>query len=261
MDFIKQYDWPGLITHASVLLVKLVIMIFLYFIVRSLGMKIIKHLFAKFEEQNSLSKGRAYTLQSLTLNICSYILIFIFFVMVLDLFHYDPSALLAGAGIVGLAVGFGAQGLVSDIVTGFFILLEKQLDVGDYITVSTFDGIVEQVGLRTTQIRSFDGTLHYIPNRNITNVSNHSRGTMQALVDIKCRLKETLMKRFTFYSKYALPQIIEGPNVIGIQELGTSEIVIRVIAKTENMEQWRVERVLRKEIKTALDRAFPRETE
>ncbi|MBD5020626.1 small-conductance mechanosensitive channel protein MscT, partial [Xanthomonas citri pv. citri] len=114
----------------------------------------------------------------------AYTLIFIFFVMVLDLFHYDPSALLAGAGIVGLAVGFGAQGLVSDIVTGFFILLEKQLDVGDYITVSTFDGIVEQVGLRTTQIRSFDGTLHYIPNRNITNVSNHSRGTMQALVDI-----------------------------------------------------------------------------
>lgn len=175
--------------------------------------------------------------------------------MVLDLFHYDPSALLAGAGIVGLAVGFGAQGLVSDIVTGFFILLEKQLDVGDYITVATFDGIVEQVGLRTTQIRSFDGTLHYIPNRNITNVSNHSRGTMQALVDIKVpaerNLDETIhiLQHVCDETAVALPQIKEGPNVIGIQELGTSEIVIRVIAKTENMEQWRVERVLRKEIK------------
>ncbi|MCY9183995.1 mechanosensitive ion channel family protein [Bacillus halotolerans] len=267
MDFITQYDWTGLVTSAGVLLIKLVIMICLYFIVRSVGMRIIKHLFAKFEAQNSLSIGRAHTLRSLTLNVFAYILIFIFFVMVLDLFHYDPSALLAGAGIVGLAVGFGAQGLVSDIVTGFFILLEKQLDVGDYITVATFDGIVEQVGLRTTQIRSFDGTLHYIPNRNITNVSNHSRGTMQALVDIKVpaerNLDETIhiLQHVCDETAVALPQIKEGPNVIGIQELGTSEIVIRVIAKTENMEQWRVERVLRKEIKTALDRAFPKETE
>lgn len=98
--------------------------------------------------------------------------------MILDLFHYNPTALLAGAGVVGLAIGFGAQGLVSDIVTGFFILLEKQFDVGEYITVAGFDGIVEQIGLRTTQLRSFDGTLHFIPNRSILNVSNHSRGTM-----------------------------------------------------------------------------------
>lgn len=192
MDFITHYDWAGLVTNAGVLLIKLVIMICLYFIVRSVGMRIIKHLFAKFEAQNNLTIGRAHTLRSLTLNVFAYILIFIFFVMVLDLFHYDPSALLAGAGIVGLAVGFGAQGLVSDIVTGFFILLEKQLDVGDYITVATFNGIVEQVGLRTTQIRGFDGTLHYIPNRNITNVSNHSRGTMQALVDIKVPAERNL---------------------------------------------------------------------
>ncbi|MFP3813464.1 mechanosensitive ion channel family protein, partial [Bacillus sp. SIMBA_005] len=89
----------------------------------------------------------AYTLRSLALNVYGYILIFVFIVMILDLFHYNPSALIAGAGVVGLAVGFGAQGLVSDIVTGFFILLEKQIDVGDYITVAGYSGIVEQVGL------------------------------------------------------------------------------------------------------------------
>lgn len=114
-----------------------------------------------------------------------------------------------------MAVGFGAQGLVSEIVTGFFILLEKQLDVGDYITVSTFDGIVEQVGLRTTQIRSFDGTLHYIPNRNITNVSNHSRGTMQALVDIKVPAERNIdemihiLQQVCDETAAALPQIKE----------------------------------------------------
>ncbi|WNV81192.1 mechanosensitive ion channel family protein [Bacillus atrophaeus] len=260
MDVIKDYDYPGLLTNAGILLLKLLAIILIYLIVRSLGSKIIKHLFQKFEQQNNLSLGRAQTLQGLTLNVFAYILIFIFIVMVLDLFHYDPTALIAGAGVVGLAVGFGAQGLVSDIVTGFFILLEKQIDAGDYITAANFDGIVEQVGLRTTQIRSFDGTLNYVPNRGIINVSNHSRGTMQALVDISVPLEKNLdetihiLQSACDHAAAGLPQIKEGPNVIGVQELGASEVVIRIIAKTENMEQWRVERVLRKEMKDALDR-------
>lgn len=193
---LKHFDWAGLLTSAGIFIIKLALIILAYFIFRTAGKKLIKHLFQKFEQQNNLSTGRAYTLRSLALNVYGYILIFVFIVMILDLFHYNPSALIAGAGVVGLAVGFGAQGLVSDIVTGFFILLEKQIDVGDYITVAGYSGIVEQVGLRTTQIRSFDGTLHYLPNRGITNVSNHSRGTMQALVDIKVPLEKILMKPF-----------------------------------------------------------------
>ncbi|ABS73761.1 mechanosensitive ion channel family protein [Bacillus velezensis] len=257
---LKHFDWAGLLTSAGIFIIKLALIILAYFIFRAAGKKLIKHLFQKFEQQNNLSTGRAYTLRSLALNVYGYILIFVFIVMILDLFHYNPSALIAGAGVVGLAVGFGAQGLVSDIVTGFFILLEKQIDVGDYITVAGYSGIVEQVGLRTTQIRSFDGTLHYLPNRGITNVSNHSRGTMQALVDIKVPLEKNLDETIQILqtacdkAAAALPQIKEGPDVIGVQDLSTSEMVIRIIAKTENMEQWRVERVLRREIKIALDR-------
>ncbi|MBL3614219.1 mechanosensitive ion channel, partial [Bacillus sp. RHFS18] len=146
---LKHFDWAGLFTSAGIFIIKLALIILAYFIFRAAGKKLIKHLFQKFEQQNNLSTGRAYTLRSLALNVYGYILIFVFIVMILDLFHYNPSALIAGAGVVGLAVGFGAQGLVSDIVTGFFILLEKQIDVGDYITVAGYSGIVEQVGLRT----------------------------------------------------------------------------------------------------------------
>lgn len=179
--------------------------------------------------------------------------------MILDLFHYNPTALLAGAGVVGLAIGFGAQGLVSDIVTGFFILLEKQFDVGEYITVAGFDGIVEQIGLRTTQLRSFDGTLHFIPNRSILNVSNHSRGTMQALVDIELSPNENVDQMITALQaacdevRAETPQIIEGPQVVGVEAFGSSSLVLRIIAKTETMEQWRVERILRKKMKEVLD--------
>src|SRR5690625_3070669 len=99
----------------------------------------------------------------------------------------DIGPLILGAGILGLAIAFGAQGLVSDVVTGFFILLENQLEVDDYVTTAGYDGIVEEVGLKTTKIRSFDGTLNYVPNRYIEGVANHSRGNMRALVDIGIR--------------------------------------------------------------------------
>ena len=166
--------------------------------------------------------------------------------------------LLAGAGVVGLAIGFGAQGLVSDIVTGFFILLERQIDVGDYITVASYDGIVEEIGLRTTQIRGFDGTLHFIPNREINSVSNHSRGNMRALVDIGVRYDENIDQALGILNNVCNQfqkdeRFIDGPNVIGVQEFGTTQIVLRIIGKTVNNEQWGAERDIRKAILEAFD--------
>lgn len=87
-------------------------------------------------------------------------------------------------------IGFGAQGLVNDIVTGFFILLERQIEIDEYVTSVGYDGIVEEIGLRTTKIRSFDGTLNFVPNRLLEGVSNHSRGNMRALVILKTLMKQ-----------------------------------------------------------------------
>lgn len=259
MNEMMNFDLEALLVAFGIGALKLIGLYLVFLLVRAAGNKVIATAFEKYEARENVSKGRAKTLASLTKNVFTYVLIFIFFVTVLQVFGIQVAAILAGAGIVGLAVGFGAQGLVSDVVTGFFILLEKQMDVGDYVTTGSFSGIVEQVGLKTTHVRGFDGTLHYIPNRDITALSNHSRGNMRALVDIGISYDDNIDHAIavmqeacnTFAANDA--RIVEGPNVIGVQSLGASDVVIRIISKTQNMEQWAVERDLRKTLKETLD--------
>ncbi|MGD6801708.1 mechanosensitive ion channel family protein [Rossellomorea aquimaris] len=256
---INDFDWTGLLITIGISFMQIIAIYIAFLLVRGFGNKVLHRAFSKYSERNSVSAARAQTLESLAKNIFSYVLIFIFFVTILQIFGIEVTAILAGAGIIGLAVGFGAQGLVSDVVTGFFILLEKQIDVGDYVTAGSYSGIVEAVGLRTTQIRSFDGTLNFLPNREITSLSNHSRGNMRALVDIGISYDDDIDLAITVLQqvcdKVAAEDenIVDGPNVIGVQTLGASDVVIRVIGKTKNMEQWGVERKLRKALKEALD--------
>lgn len=261
----KLDQWTSYLTEGAfltaVLLVigQLFIAIIAFLIVRAIGRRIISSGFERMQAQKNMTHGRMKTLEKLTLNIFSYILIFVFVTIIAGIFELPIGGLIAGAGVVGLAIGFGAQGLVSDVVTGFFLLLEKQIDVDDYVTAAGIDGVVEEVGLRTTQIRGFDGTLHFVPNREISSVSNHSRGNMRALIDMSIsyddNIDEAIAIMQSVCDKIALEDetIKEGPNVIGVQGLGDSDVVIRVIAKTENMMQWAVERKLRKELKEALD--------
>nr|WP_077213530.1 mechanosensitive ion channel family protein [Bacillus dakarensis] len=256
---IDKFNWEGLLLNAGITALKVVLIFIAFMIVKRIGIKVIDRSFKKLMSRKDVTEGRALTLHRLAENIFSYVLIFILAATLFNIFGLSVASLIAGAGIVGLAVGFGAQGLVSDVVTGFFLLLEKQIDVGDYVTVGSYDGIVESVGLRTTQIRSFDGTLNYLPNRDITSLSNHSRGNMRALVDIGISYADDIDRAIeimqTACDKVAQgnPVIVEGPSVIGVQAFGSSEVVLRVIAKTKNMEQWAVEREMRKAIKEAFD--------
>ncbi|MEH7382079.1 mechanosensitive ion channel family protein [Bacillus sp. JJ1533] len=252
-------NWEPLLIKVGIIALKIIGILIAFVIVKKIGNKVIDRTFTRLQDKQNISLGRAHTLQKLMENILSYALIFMLVVSIFGIFNIPVASLIAGAGVVGLAIGFGAQGLVSDVVTGFFLLLEKQIDVNDYVTLGAINGIVESVGLRTTQIRGFDGTLHYIPNRDIKSVSNHSRGNMRALVDIKISYDENidqaiiLMQEACDQVAVDNPSIVEGPNVIGVQEIGTSDVVLRVIAKTVNGEQWEVERQLRKAIKDAFD--------
>ncbi|MEH7234546.1 mechanosensitive ion channel family protein [Bacillus sp. JJ1562] len=254
-----NYNWEALLINTGFTALKLIGIFIAFIIVKKIGNKVIDRTFTKLQDKQNISLGRAHTLQKLMENILSYTLIFILVASIFDIFNIPVASLIAGAGVVGLAIGFGAQGLVSDVVTGFFLLLEKQIDVSDYVTLGALDGVVESVGLRTTQIRGFDGTLHYIPNRDIKTVSNHSRGNMRALVDIKIAYDEDIDQAIIVMQEACdqvaadNPSIVDGPKVIGVQEIGTSDIVLRVIAKTVNGEQWEVERQLRKAIKKAFD--------
>ncbi|MFP7479263.1 mechanosensitive ion channel family protein [Terribacillus saccharophilus] len=254
-----QFNYDGLIEKTVSIGLQLLLIIIGYFVLRAVGKKLISTSLNKASSKQRISTSRMMTLEKLLINTYGYALIFLLIVMVFGVFDIQIGPLIAGAGIIGLAIGFGAQGLVSDVVTGFFILLERQIEVGDVITTSGYNGVVEEVGLRTTQVRSFDGTLNFIPNRNINGISNHSRGNMRAMVDIgisyeddidhALRVLQEICESFQQDERFR-----EGPDVIGVQELGASEITLRIIGHTANMEQYGAERDMKKAIKEAFDR-------
>ncbi|KLV25809.1 mechanosensitive ion channel protein [Niallia circulans] len=256
---IRNIEWGDFLLDTSYVTIKILLILLSYIFIKKMAKKVINKLFETYIQKHSISRGRAFTLESLTNNVITYVLFFILIITILQLLGIDATAILAGAGIIGLAVGFGAQGLVSDLVSGFFLLLEKQLEVGELVSIGDFSGTVEQVGLRTTQIRAADGTLHFIPNREITQLSNHSRGEMQALVDIDISVHNDLPKTLEILKPLCEriakenPVITDGPDVIGIQNMESNTITIRILAKTINMEQWGVERLIRQEVKIALD--------
>lgn len=242
------------------IVIKLVVIIAAFSIAVPLGKKMISATIQKMSLTRKTTPGRIKTLDKLLLNIFSYVMIFIFIGTVLSLFGVSIGPLIAGAGVVGLAIGFGAQGLVSDVVTGFFILLEQQMEVDDYVTVAGIDGVVEEIGLRTTKVRAFDGTLNYLPNRIIENVANHTRGNMRALVDVGISyyndvdqaigVLERICETFQRDERFK-----DGPHAIGVQSIDGTNVVLRVIGQVENGLQWECERDLLKAIKVAFDEA------
>jgi moderate conductance mechanosensitive channel len=205
------------------------------------------------------SERREATLEKLLDNILSYAVYFIAFLMILSVLTIDVKALLAGAGIVGLAVGFGAQSLVKDILSGFFIIFEDQFSVGDHIRIGQFEGNVEAIGLRTTKVKSWTGELHILPNGSITEVTNYSLNNSVAVVDVAIAYKEDIEKAENVISELLqkLPEqyeeIVNVPELLGVQNMGPNEIVLRIIAETLPMQHTNIARIIRKEIKVHLD--------
>lgn len=200
------------------------------------------------------------TLAHVLKSVIKFILYFIGIMIALDTIGIDTKSILATAGIGGLAISFGAQSLVKDIITGFFIIIEDQFSVGDYVTIGEHTGTVEELGIRVTKLRDFSGELHIIPNGNINVVTNKSRGPMTSTVDISIAYEEDIdravkvIQQVCSKIKEADESILEGPSVLGVTDLGDSGVSIRVTAKTKPMNQWSLERKLRKSIKEAFDK-------
>ncbi|MGE5509464.1 MAG: mechanosensitive ion channel family protein [Chitinophagales bacterium] len=212
------------------------------------------------EKHIRLDERRAKTLSTLTSSIARYTIYFFAAVMALQHLGFNTTSILTAAGIGGLAIGFGAQNLVRDVITGFFILFEDQYGVGDYITASGVSGVVEEMGIRITKIRDFGGELHIIPNGQISQVTNHMGPSMRVLFDVSVsydtdldRAVAALDELFAAFAKANARVLVEGPSVLGVQELGESGITIRVVARTKPMEQWTVERQLKRQIKDRFD--------
>jgi moderate conductance mechanosensitive channel len=183
------------------------------------------------------------------------------FLLILDQFDISLAPFIASAGIAGVALGFGAQSLVRDNLSGFFILLENQFGVGDIVeaqtTASPVTGKVESLTLRITTLRAFDGTLHIIPNGNIQLISNKSRGWARAIVDVRVaygedvdRIRRVLEEVFDEVRADASlgDRIRDGPSVLGIEQMSDYALVVRVIADTRPSKRFDVERTLRERI-------------
>lgn len=181
-------------------------------------------------------------------------------------FDINLGPLIAGAGIIGVALGFGAQSLVRDFLSGFFILLEDQFGVGDVIEVSIggqqVTGTVEKLNLRTTDVRAFDGTRHTIPNGNILMVGNRSRGWARVIVDVSVaytedldRVRGVLDELFTELREDPDLQgsFFSGPEVLGVEGVGERDVVLRVTAEVRPTRRAALERLLRQRIKERFD--------
>jgi len=241
---------------------KLLIVLFIFLtigiLVKLINKIIDRTMTIRFDNKHVVvNEKRLNTLVSILKKLIKYILFFIGIIMALELFNINTASILATAGIGGLAIGFGAQSLVKDVITGFFIILEDQYSVGDYVQIDDKDGIVEELGLRVTKLRAFSGELHIIPNSSINVVTNKTRGAMRALVKVSVSNEEDMDRVIEILQEAcnklkSNESILEGPNVIGISDVGEYNADITIIARTKPMEQWAIERLIRKTVNEVL---------
>jgi small-conductance mechanosensitive channel len=170
---------------------------------------------------------------------------------------------LASLGIVGLAISFGAQGLIKDVINGLFILMENQYGIGDVVKVGGISGLVEEVNLRRTILRDLDGIVHYIPNSEISIASNFTKDYSRVNLNISVAYGEDLERVIGVINRVCLQmyeesdwkkKIIKAPQVLRVDALGSSGIDIKILGDTKPFVQWEVMGELRKRIKTEFDR-------
>ena len=192
--------------------------------------------------------------------------------MVLGEVGINLGPLIAGAGIIGVAIGFGSQSLVRDFLSGIFILVEDQYGVGDTVDLGEATGVVEVVSLRTTRVRSVDGTVWHVPNGAIARVGNKSQHWSRALLDVQVgygtgvpHAREVIKRVADEVWRERSGWVLEEPELWGVEELGPNGVTIRLVIKTQPSRQWDVSRLVRERLKEAfevegIEIPFPQQT-
>jgi moderate conductance mechanosensitive channel len=257
-------------------------------ITRVLTRRLVKHLSGSVEKLASI-KGvsfvdtgpmpqarrtqRAETVGAVVRSVVSITIWAIAVLTVLEILGINLGPLIAAAGIAGVALGFGAQSLVKDFLSGMFMLMEDQFGIGDVVDTgvpgpagggTTVSGTVEGVSLRTTRLRDIDGVVWHVPNGAIVRIGNKSQQWSRAVVDVPVTFQtdagtaSEVIRTVTdavWHDPEFASTILSEPSVLGVESLAPGRVVIRVVARTRPQEQWRVERELRIRIKAALDEA------
>lgn len=225
-----------------------------------LGRKGLKKLLNMGIYGRQMDESRRQTIAQLLLNVYGGAAWFLVGVVALSVMKINVNSLLAVAGVGGIAIGFGAQSLVKDMLSGLFIFFENQFAVGDTVDLAGLTGTVEKMTLRVTELRSFEGDLHVIPNGEITMVTNHTRSFHRAVVDVRVEYEERLDRVIPILEAEmrACTGQIEGmkgtPECLGVVELEESGVKIRILAECAAKQHWAVERELRRRIKDCFDR-------
>jgi small conductance mechanosensitive channel len=205
--------------------------------------------------------SRAETLGGILKSLANYTLVFIAGVMILEKFGLNVAAVLTGAGVAGLAVGFGAQKLVRDVITGFFILLEDQFSVGDTITAAANTGTVMEMGMRVTRLRDDIGKLVIVSNGDITTVVNHSRGPLVVAVDLGLAPTTDLNRVRSLVEEMGqdllsrINSLAAPPTLKGVTALDGTKMTVRITAQAQPGHQQEVELALRTALLERLTKA------
>jgi small-conductance mechanosensitive channel len=209
----------------------------------------------------TLREKRGLTIAQLLRTVGGTFVLIVALLLSLNLF-IEIGPLLAGAGILGLAVSFGAQSLVKDVITGFFLLLENQFALGDVIEIAGKSGVVEQITLRVVVLRDLEGARHIIPNSEIKTVSNKTAGWGRAVIDIGVGVAEDVDRVLAVTQDETArlaqdqewqPMLDGTPEVWGVETIGDNRVVVRIVARTQPGAQWGIGRELRRRLKLRFD--------
>lgn len=212
-------------------------------------------LFGKKQNNNTVK-----TLTLLLGSILKYACVIAMILVVLAAFGVDVSVLVTSVGVLSLIVGLGCQSLVSDVVAGLFMIFEGDIKVGDVVVINGWRGTVLQIGLRRTKIEDTVGNINIVNNSSISNIINNTRDHSYAICDVGIeynesieRVESILAENMHLFNEH-IPAIVEGPYYKGVQELGASAVVIRLLAKCSENDKFQVERDMNREIKMIFDK-------
>lgn len=243
--------WKIVIVVIAFFLAKVILAIISYYTSKQMN---------KYQHYSDVERGkRINTVYTLFRSISRYVIYFTFAALVFLVFGGSSEGLMGATGVVGLAVGFGAQSLIKDVVTGGFLMFENQFSVGDYIMVNGDEGYVEAIAMRVTYLRNNQGNQVIIPNGTISKVVNVTRGNSLATIDVRTQYEtdtKQLIENLTeLMQKYGVgnDKIIAPPEVLGIERFDIDYVGIRIICKTKPMMQWDVQREIRLLIKEYFD--------
>jgi len=252
-----DFQVPAWLTGYSLKLWAIAKILIFFFVVRFIAYRLIDRVLRSLCERQGptpVTTGRIKTLGSLAKSTIFYVLIFIAGIMVLKIFEVDTAPVLTAAGVLGLAIGFGAQKLVRDIISGFFIVLEDQYSVGEYVTIGAATGTIEELGMRVTRLRDDVGKLVIVSNGDITLVTNHSRGPIQIALDISIAAESNLAKVRDLIDNIGagissgVEGVVTAPRADGVTAFDGGKVTIRIVGEVQPGRQEAVQAALREEL-------------